>query len=146
MHLSIRPSRAAAGLLLVFAITHTIGGLLFPPSNGLTADAVLASMKSTHFDFNGSDCTYYGFHMGFGLIATVYKVLSAALAWILGGEQVLLNPAVREAQRPLAWVLLYSQAATAFLSWKYFFAGPGVFSTVIVLLLGWECLTTFRYH
>jgi hypothetical protein len=146
MHISIRPSRAAAGLLLVFAASHTIGGLLFPPSNGPAADAVLASMKSTHFDFNGSDCTFYGFHMGFGLMVSVYLALSAVMAWILGGERVARNPAVKEGLRPVAWALLISHVGTAILSWKYFFTGPGVISTVVALLLAWECMTTFGYH
>lgn len=96
MQNGVRLSRAAAGLLLVFAAAHTIRGLLFPPSNGPAADAVLASMKSTHFEFKGSDCIFYGFHMGFGLMVNVYLVLSADIAWVLGGKRVARNPAARE--------------------------------------------------
>jgi uncharacterized membrane protein YedE/YeeE len=146
MHIGVRPSRAAAGLLLVFAASHTFGGFLFPSSNGPAADAVLASMKSTHFDFFGSDCTFYGFHMGLGLMVSMYLVLSIVIAWILGDERVAQNPAVKEGQRPVAWALLVSHVGTMILSWKYFFVGPGVISTVVVLLLAWECTTTFRYH
>jgi len=102
-------------------------------------------MKKTHFDFNGSDCTFYGFHMGFGLMVSVYLVLSAVVAWILGDERSARDQAVKEAQRPIAWALMVSTVGTAILSWKYFFVAPVVVSTVIVLLLGWDCLTTFRY-
>jgi hypothetical protein len=146
MHTGVRPSRAAAGLLLVFAASHTIGGLLFPPSNGPAADAVLASMKSEQFDFHGSDCSFYGFHMGFGLMASIYLVLSAVIAWILGDEQVVQNPAVKERLRPVAWALLISHVGTLVLSWKYFFIGPSVISMMIALLLAWECMTAFKYH
>jgi hypothetical protein len=146
MVIGVSPSRAAAGLLLVFAASHTIGGLLFPPSNGPAADATLALMTSTHFDFIGSDCTFYGFHMGFGLMVSVYLVLNAIMAWVLGDEGVARNPAVKKALRPLAWALFISLIGTAILSWKYFFIGPVVISTVVALLLGWECMTTFKYH
>jgi hypothetical protein len=146
MNMSIRPSRVAAGLLLVFAASHTIGGLMFPPSKGPEAVAVLASMKSTHFDFKGSDCTFYGFHLGFGLMVSVYLVLSVVMAWVLGDERVAQNPAMKDTLRPLAWALLISNLATAVLSWRYFFIAPAIISAVVVLLLAWECTTTFRYN
>jgi hypothetical protein len=144
MNTSVRPSRIAAGLLSVFAAPHTIGGLMFPPNNG--PDAVLASMKSTHFDFKRSDCTFYGFHLGFGLMVSVYLVLSVVMAWVLGGERVAQNPAMKDTLRPLAWALLISNLAAAALSWRYFFIAPAVISAVVVLLLAWECTTTFRYY
>lgn len=140
------PSRLAAGLLLVFAASHTLGGLLFPPSNGKAADAVFTSMKTTHFDFHGSDCTFYRFHLGFGLMVSVYLVLSAAIAWTFGDARLAKNPAMKEALKPVAWLLLMSHVCTAILSWKYFFAGPGAISTLVVLLLAWDCATTFGFH
>lgn len=139
----LSPYRVASYLLLFFSGSHTLGGLLFPPSNGLAADAVLASMKTTHFDFHGSDCTFYGFHMGFGLNVSVYLALSAVIAWTLGDPRVAQNPAVRGVIRPVAWALFVAHMFTAVLSWQYFFKGPGVFSTLITLLLGWECFTRY---
>jgi hypothetical protein len=138
MHPYLTPYRLATYLLLIFCTAHTFGGLLFPSSNGPAGDAVLASMKSVHFTFNGADCTYYGFHLGFGLMASVFLLFSAALTWHLsrfpGGNPVL---------RPVAWALFLAHVPTMVLSWQYFFAGPGISSTVIALLLGWECLTTY---
>jgi hypothetical protein len=138
MHPYLTPYRLATYLLLIFAAAHTFGGLLFPPSHGPASDAVLASMKSVHFNFNGADCTFYGFHLGFGFMASVFQLLSAALTWHLArfprGDPVL---------GPVAWALFVAHGAATVLSWRYFFAGPGVFSTVVTVLLGWESLTTY---
>jgi hypothetical protein len=138
MHPYLTPYRVATYLLLIFFIAHTFGGLLFPPSHGPAGDAVLASMKSVHFTFNGADCTFYGFHLGFGLMASVFQFFSAALTWHLSQF-----PSGNAVLRPVAWALFLAHVPMVVLSWQYFFAGPGIFSTVIALLLGWESFTTY---
>jgi hypothetical protein len=134
----LTPYRLATYLLVIFSTAHTFGGLFFPPSTGPAGDAVRASMKSVHFTFNGADCTFYAFHLGFGLMATVFLLLSAALTWHLGRF-----PSGNPVLRPVAWAVFLAYVPTTLLSWRYFFAGPGVFSTLITLLLGWECWTTY---
>src|SRR5271154_7613692 len=128
----------ASGLLLIFATAHTVGGLLLSRSFGPAGDAVFASMKAVHFDFNGTERTFYDFHMGFGLTASVFLVFSAALSWHLG------RAAPLPVLRPVAWALFLANVCNMVLAWAYFFVGPGVFSTAIALLLGWECMTSFN--
>lgn len=134
----LTPYRLATYLLLIFSIAHTFGGLLYPPSRGPAGDAVVESMKSVHFMFNGADCTFYEFYLGFGLLVSVFLLCSAALTWHLSRF-----PSGNAALRPVAWSLFLAYVPTMVLSWRYFFAGPGVFSTLIALLLGWESLTTY---
>ena len=132
------PYQIATYLLLIFCTGHTLGGLFFAPSKGPAADAVLASMKAVHFRFNGADCTYYGAHLGFGLLTSVFLLLSAALTWHLGRF-----PGGNAALRPVAWALFVAFVPTTLLSWWYFFAGPALLSLLVASLLGWECLTTY---
>jgi hypothetical protein len=124
--------RVATYLLVLFCLGHTGGGMLSQKSLGPEADAVLASMKAVHFDFNGATCTYHGFWLAFGLTASVFLAFSAIVAWSLDG----LKAAEWARVAPIAWALCASHAANAVLSWRYFFAGPGVFATLITLLLG----------
>src|SRR2546430_2708586 len=50
----LTPYHVATYLLLIFSAAHTLGGLFLPHGYGVDANDVLASMKSIHFDFNGS--------------------------------------------------------------------------------------------
>ena len=143
----LRPFTIAFYLLLLFAAAHTYGGLIMSHDHGSQGNSVLASMKTVHFNFNGSQCSFYGFYLGFGYMASVFLLFSAALSWHLGRvveeEKRKGNEEVLKALRPVAWGLFLSFIPTAWLSWRFFFAGPGVFSTIIAGLLGWECFTTF---
>jgi hypothetical protein len=123
------PFRIATYLLVIFCAMHTAGGMLAQKSLGPESDAVFASMKAVHFNFNGADCTWYGFW--FGLMASVFLLLSAVVAWQLDKVGRESWPKVSV----IAWALVVAQALNAVLSWRYFFAGPGVFSTVITILL-----------
>ena len=80
------PYRLVTYLLIIFCAAHTIGGLFTPHSFGLAADGVLLAMKAVHFNQHGADCTYYGFHLGFGLMLSVLLLACAALAWVLAGQ------------------------------------------------------------
>jgi hypothetical protein len=124
--------RIATYLLLLFCLGHTAGGMLSHKSLGPAADAVFASMKAVHFNFNGADCTYYGFWLGFGLMVSVFLLFSAVVAWCLGS----VKPAHWPSVAPIAWALFASHVCNVVLSWTWFFAGPGVLSTVIAALLG----------
>ncbi|AKU90419.1 LIC_13387 family protein [Vulgatibacter incomptus] len=123
--------RAASVLLVLFFTGHTVGGMFSEASMGPEADAVFGSMKTVHFDFNGSDATWYGFWFGFGILTSVFLLFSAFTAWKLDGVKPESWPVVSG----IAWALVGSQAANALLSWKYFFAGPGVMATLISALL-----------
>jgi len=125
------PFRIATYLLLIFCAGHTLGGMLAQKSLGPESDAVFASMKAVHFNFNGSTCSWYGFWFGFGLMVSVFLLLSAVVVWRLDGAR----PESWPAMSPIAWALVAAYACTAALSWAYFFAGPGVIATLVTLLL-----------
>ncbi len=126
------PYRIATYLLVLFCAGHTAGGMLEQKSLGPASDAVFSAMKAVHFDFNGADCTWYGFWFAFGLTASVFLLLSAVAAWTLDAA----GPEHWSSVAPIAWALFASHAFHVFLSWRYFFAGPGVLSTIITVLLG----------
>jgi len=127
----ITPFRVASVLLFVFCLMHTGGGMLAQKSLGPASDTVFEAMKRVHFDFNGADCTWYGFWFGFGLTASIFLLLSALVAWELERVPNELWPRLGL----IPWAFVVSHAANTVLSWKYFFAGPGVFGVVISLLL-----------
>lgn len=118
-------------LLLVFCLMHTGGGMLAQKSLGPASDTVFSAMKRTHFDFNGADCTWYGFWFGFGLTVSIFLLLSAIVAWELERVPSELWPHLQV----IAWAFVFSHVANTVLAWKYFFAGPGVFGILISLLL-----------
>jgi hypothetical protein len=132
--------RAASVLLFVFCVLHTAGGMLAQKSLGPAADAVFESMKSVHFDFNGADCTWYGFWFGFGITASIFLVLSSIVAWQLDRVPSELWPKVRV----ISWTLVLAHAGNTVISWKYFFSGPVVFGTLITLLLATGTLKKSR--
>lgn len=100
-------------------------------SLGANADMVFSQMKSVHFNFNGADVTYYGFWFGFGLTASIFLLLSAVISWRLASVEAKDWPVVSL----IAWALILSQVANTYLSFRYFFVGPGVFGIAVSLLL-----------
>ena len=136
----LNPFRLATYLLILYCAGHTWGALLSTPHFGLGADAVRHAMKSVHFQVQGSDNTWFGFYFGFGLTVSIFFLFSAAMTWFLGG----LVRCEQRALAPLTWSLFLSYAASTLLAWTYFFPAPGIFSTLITGLLGYECLKTLR--
>ena len=122
--------RIAAVLILLFAVGHTIGFLQSDPRWGV--DALLASMKSIHFNIQGFSRSYWDFFVGFGLFVTVFLLFAAVLAWQLGG--VATETLAR--MRVIAWTFAFCFAVITILSWRYFFAIPLVFSFLITVCLG----------
>lgn len=123
--------RAASILFLIFAVSHTFGVLgRSQPSPEVAA--VRSAMDSVHFRFMGSDITYGGIYVGFGLFVTAALLLAAFIAWHLGGL-ARTNP---HAIGALGWVLFAFSMASLVLGWIYFFAGPIVISALIAVCLG----------
>jgi len=121
--------RIASILLLLFAIGHTVGFSQVDPKWG--ADSLVQSMKSLHFDVYGSNRTYWDFFIGFGLFVTVLMLLAAAVAWQLGS----LPSETLAAMRVSTWAFAICFALVAYLSWRYFFIIPLVFSILVFLCL-----------
>jgi hypothetical protein len=121
--------RISSVLLLLFAAGHTFGFRQNNPEWG--ADAVLALMRSVHFDAQGFTRTYWDFFSAFGLFFSVFLLFSAVLAWLLAGL-----PAETLARvRSIAWALAICFVAVTVLNWRYTFVIPIVFSTLITVCL-----------
>src|SRR5215468_7144208 len=78
--------RVAAVILLLFAVGHTLGFQQSDPSWGV--DALLSSMRSIHFDVQGSSRTYWDLFVAAGFSVGVLYLFAAVLAWQLGGLPV----------------------------------------------------------
>ena len=136
----LNPFRLATYLLILQSIGHTAGALLSTPDFGPDSDRVVVTMRSVHLDAAGSDCTWWGFYLGFGYQVTIFFILSAIVTWILGGLD-------RQEQRKwsvLVWALFASYAASTIIAVRYFFVVPIVFSSAVTALLGAQCLALRR--
>src|SRR5947208_17104969 len=71
--------RIAAVLLLLFAVGHTLGFRQSDPQWGV--DVLLASMRSTHFDVQGFNRTYWDLFVAAGFSVGVFYLFAAVLAW-----------------------------------------------------------------
>jgi len=136
----LNPFRLATYVLILLAIGHAAGALLSTPDFGSDSDRVVVAMQSVHLDAAGSDCSWWGFYLGFGYEVSIFFILSAIATWILGGLD-------RHEQRKwsvLAWALFASYAASVIIAVRYFFIVPIVFHTAIAALLGAQCFALHR--
>jgi len=121
--------RIAAVLLLLFAVSHTLGFRVSDPGWGI--DALLSSMRSSHFDVQGFNRTYWDFFVGAGFSVGVLYLFAAILAWQLGGLPV----ATLARMRATAWGLALAFAAITVISWSHLFVIPIAFSAAITVFL-----------
>jgi hypothetical protein len=121
--------RIAAVLLLLFAVGHTLGFRQSDPKWGV--DALLASMRSIHFDMQGFNRSYWDLFVGAGFSVGVLFLFSAILAWQLGG----LPAETLTRMRSTAWAFALCFAAITVVSWKYLFTIPIALSLLITLCL-----------
>jgi hypothetical protein len=121
--------RIAAVLLLVFAAGHTLGFRQSDPAWGV--DALLASMRSIHFDVQGFNRSYWDLFQAAGFSVGVFYLFAAILAWQLGG----LTAASLALMRGTLWAFALCFAAITIVSWRYLFILPIAFSIVITLCL-----------
>lgn len=122
--------RIASGLLIFFAVAHTIGLMKLPSPQSA---AVWAAMESVHFQAMGANSSYGGFYIGFGLTITAYLLFSAFLAWNLS-VIARNNP---QAVASLGWAFFLVQLAGFALACIYFFLAPIIVSGLIAICLGW---------
>ena len=121
--------RIAAVLLLVFAAGHTLGFRQSDPKWG--ADALVASMRSIHFNVQGFNRTYWDLFVAAGFSVGVFYLFAAILAWQLGG----LPAATLALMRGTTWAFALCFAVITVVSWRYLFIMPVAFSVVITLCL-----------
>ena len=128
----LNPFRLTTLLLLLFCLGHTLSALVSTPDFGAESDTVLAAMKSVHFKAISSDCSWFGFYLGFGYTVSIFFLFSAVLTWFLGG----MSPSDQRRWAPITWALFASYAANTVLAVMYLFIVPIIFSSLITLLLG----------
>ncbi|MES2306539.1 MAG: hypothetical protein V4558_13605 [Gemmatimonadota bacterium] len=121
--------RIAAVLLVLFAIGHMLSFNQIDPAWGV--DALLASMRSIHFEVQGFNRSYWDFFLAAGFTVGVYYVFAAILAWQLSG----LSVATLAQLRGTTWAFAISFAAIAAVSCRYLFIIPIAFSALIAICL-----------
>jgi hypothetical protein len=121
--------RIAAVLLLLFAAGHTLGFRQSDPQWGV--DALLASMRSVHFQVQGFNRTYWDLFVAAGFCVGIFYVFAAILAWQLAR----LPAATLALMRGTAWTFAVCFAAVTVVSWRYLFMLPVAFSTLITFCL-----------
>jgi hypothetical protein len=121
--------RVAAVFLLLFAVGHTLGFRQSDPAWGV--DALLGSMRSTHFEVQGFERTYWDLFVAAGFSLGVFYLFAAILAWQLGG----LPAETLAGLRGVAWAFALCFAAITVVSWRYLFILPIAFSLVITACL-----------
>ena len=121
--------RIAAVLLLLFAVAHTLGFRHSEPVWGV--DSLLGSLRSTHFNVQGFDRTFWDFFVAAGFSVGVFYLFAAIFAWQLGSLPV----ATLALMRGTVWAFALSFAAITVVSWRYLFIIPVVFSIAITVCL-----------
>jgi hypothetical protein len=121
--------RIAAVLLLLFAVGHTLGFRQSDPQWGV--DALLAAMRSVHFEVQGFNRTYWDLFVAAGFCVGIFYLFAAILAWQLAR----LPAATLALMRGTAWAFALSFAAITVVSWKYLFMLPVAFSILITFCL-----------
>jgi hypothetical protein len=120
-----------AVILLLFALGHTAGFLLFTPPHQ-DGQNVLKLMQSVPLGEPGEAFTYFGFYRGFGLLITVLLLFLAMVALAFAGM-------LRDSSGGpewLAWLFWLTQVATFILSVLYFPPPPVMMSAVLTILSG----------
>ena len=120
--------RIAAVLLMLFAVGHTLGFRQSDPAWGV--DALLGSMQSIHFEVQGFTRSYWDLFVAAGF-SVVDLYFTAVLAWQLGG----LRADTLADMRVTTWTLALAFAVITLVSWRYLFALPFIFSTVVTVCL-----------
>src|SRR5436853_4789970 len=119
--------RIAAVLLLLFAVGHTLGFRQSDPKWGV--DALLGSMRSIHFNVQGSNRTYWDLFVAAGFSVGVFYLFAAILASPLGS----LSAATLAMMRGTGGAFALCFAAITIVSWRYLFIVPMVLSLGITL-------------
>jgi hypothetical protein len=131
--------RIASGLLVLFALGHTVGFRQVDPR--WNADGVVNGMRSVRFEVQGFNRSYWDFFSGFGLFVSVFLIFAAVLAWQFGS----MSPERLSAIPVERWSFAICFVLIAALTWRYFFVTPDVLSTLVALALvgaawlgGWQ--------
>ena len=73
--------RIAFVLLILFAVGHTLGFRRVDPRWGV--DSLIQQLRSTHFDAQGFNRSYWDFFTGFGFFVTILLFFATIVSWQL---------------------------------------------------------------
>jgi len=121
--------RIASGLLVLYAMGHTIGFRHIDQRWGL--DVFINGLRGTRFKVQGAERTFWGFYVGFGFFCTVLLLFSALTAW----QRAELPLTTLGAMPLLTWGFAISFLLATLITWRYFFIAPSVFSTLVTVCL-----------
>jgi len=124
--------RIAFVLLILFAVGHTLGFRRVDPRWGV--DSLIQQLRSTHFDVQGFNRSYWDFFTGFGFFVTILLFFATIVSWQLGS----LPKESLSTISLITWGFAICFIVVTFLSYQYFFMVPVVFSgaTAVCLILG----------
>ena len=123
--------RIASVLTFIHAVLHTVGGVFGGAAPG-EEQAVVAEMKAHVFPVMGVMRSYWDFHMGMGLVVSVFLTVEAVVFWQLGS--LAKTDALK--LRPILATFLIGYLGVALVSYRYFFAAPVITEILIALCLG----------
>ena len=122
--------RITSIITLLFAVLHTLGGA--NSWSPIGENDVFRAMRSYRFDAGGVSRTYLDFYLGLGFTVSVFLLLQAVLLWQLAAIAKVDSVRIR----PLIVSFFVGSLVCAFLSWKFIFPVPAIFSVVIAAFLG----------
>jgi len=128
--------RIAAGLTLIHAVLHTIGGVFGKTEPGPAAVAVEA-MKANTFQLMGNTRSYWDFYFGLGWGVTIFLTAESVLMW----QMAALAKTEARRLRPMMATLLAAYAVFSVNSFEYFFVGPVIAELLIAACLGVAIVT-----
>jgi len=123
--------RIASVLTFIHAVLHTIGGVFGKVAPG-AQQAVVTTMQVNQFQLMGVTRTFWDFHMGLGLGASVSMTVEAIVFWQLSS----LAKSDASRLRPVIATFLVGFLGIAVVSYLYFFAAPVITEILIALCLG----------
>jgi hypothetical protein len=121
--------RISAGVSLLLALGHTLGGRKYWSPNG--ENPVLQQMRDVHFDVMGVNRSFYDFYMAFGYSLSVAIFMQSILLWQLSA--VVATDAARV--RPMIAVITAAVVASGIIAWRMLFPVPVYFELILAVCL-----------
>ena len=122
--------RAAAVVMMLFAVLHTIGFLTFRPPSA-EGMAVWNGMNNVSFEVKGGTYSYGHFYRAFGLSITAVQLFGAWVLWILGGMASRGDGGVK----PIAWGVIVWQVIGVVIAAMYVSSKPAMMSGVTAVFV-----------
>jgi hypothetical protein len=106
--------RIAFVLLILFAVGHTLGFRRVDPRWGV--DSLIQQLRSTHFDVQGFNRSYWDFFTGFGFFVTILLFFAAIVSWQMGS----LPKESLSTMSLITWGFAICFIVVTFLSYQFF--------------------------